>query len=107
MPAMPAIRIAEMQDLFRDRIGQLWCPATVTLTWQAPADLRAPSVSVDVIARARPEMTRDELHAACIQAAHDVLSAALLSLEEPQDVGLARPQFSHAAAQRRASAPSR
>jgi hypothetical protein len=38
-------------------------------------------------------MTLDELHEACIQAAHDVLSAALISLELPQDVGLPEATF--------------
>src|SRR3954447_23999473 len=65
-----------------DQHGQLWSPAKVTLTWAAAGPLPGPTVQVSVVAPIRGEMTVDELRSAQVQAAHDVLSAALLSLEQ-------------------------
>jgi hypothetical protein len=43
--------------------------------------LRAPTVAIDVIAPARADMTLKELRQAQLQAAHDVIGSALISLE--------------------------
>jgi hypothetical protein len=65
-----------------DAHGQFWTPAKVTLRWPQADQLPGPSVEVSVVASIRGQMTVDELRIAHIQAAHDVLTAALLSLEE-------------------------
>jgi hypothetical protein len=65
-----------------DAHGQLWSPAKVTLTWPAASPLPAPTVQVSLVAPIRGDMTVDDLRGAHVQAAHDVLSAALLSLEQ-------------------------
>src|SRR5262245_20940861 len=76
------IAIAHMDELFADNVGQMWSPATVSVTW-APADeLPAPSINLTVIAPARPEMTLDDLKGLHLRAAHDVLNAALLGIEQ-------------------------
>jgi hypothetical protein len=64
-----------------DKLGQFWSPGKVTLTWPAPAELPAPSIQISLVAPVRGDMTVDELRAAQVQAAHDILTAALLSLE--------------------------
>jgi hypothetical protein len=65
-----------------DSHGQFWSPAKVTLTWPEAGKLPGPSVQVSLVAPIRGQMTVDELRHAHIQAAYDVLSAALLSIEE-------------------------
>jgi hypothetical protein len=64
-----------------DSHGQFWSPATVTLTWPKAGQLPGPSVQIALVAPIRGQMTVDELRYAHIQAAHDVLNAALLSME--------------------------
>jgi hypothetical protein len=84
MVAKPSITISHVEELFSDELGELWSPAVVTLSWPpSPHRLRAPVVELKVIAPARADMTMGQLRQAHLQAAHDVLSAALLSLEEP------------------------
>lgn len=83
MIAKPKVSIANVAELFADEIGQLWSPAAVTMSWPSAAGLQGPSVTTNVIAPARADMTIKELRAAHLQAARDVLSAALLSIEEP------------------------
>ena len=80
--AKPHIAIARTEELFRDHIGQLWSPAAISVTWPPSNGLRAPSIEVNVIAPASPEMTLAELNHIHLQAAQDVLNAALLSLEQ-------------------------
>jgi len=83
MLAKPTITVAWNEEVFTDHLGQRWSPASVRLEWPAPDGLRGPSVTVEVIALARPDMTRDELEDQHIQAVRDVLTAALLAVEEP------------------------
>jgi hypothetical protein len=64
-----------------DKLGQFWSPGKVTLTWPATAEIPAPSIQISLVAPVRGDMTVDELRAAQVQAAHDILTAALLSLE--------------------------
>ena len=82
MVAKPTITISHVEELFTDDIGQVWSPAKVVLSWSAANGLRAPSITIDVIAPARAMMTLEELRAAHLQGAHDVIQSALLSLEE-------------------------
>src|SRR5882762_5967844 len=65
----------------KDRLGQFWSPGKVTLKWPDTGELPAPLIQISLVAPVRGDMTVDELRAAQIQAAHDVLTAALLSLE--------------------------
>jgi len=80
MVAKPEIAISADEPK-RDTLGQLWSPAQVTLTWPNTGDLPGPCVQISLVAPVRGAMTVDELRAAQMQAAHDVLTAALLSLE--------------------------
>lgn len=80
--AKPDIAVARVEELFRDHIGQLWSPATISVTWPAANGLPAPSIEVKVIALARAEMTMAELNKLHLQAAQGVLNAALLGLEQ-------------------------
>jgi hypothetical protein len=79
--ARPDIAITNIEELFADRLGQLWSPATITVAWVPVADLRAPSVQVRIIAHVHAAMTAEQLTREHLQAAHDVLTAALLTLE--------------------------
>jgi hypothetical protein len=81
MVAKPEISVSAEEPL-ADSHGQFWSPAKLTLTWSHAGPLPAPSVQVSLIAPIRGQMTVDQLRKAHIQAAHDVLNAALLSLEE-------------------------
>jgi hypothetical protein len=81
--AKPTITIAWNEEIFSDHLGQRWSPASVRLEWPSPDGLRGPTVTVEVIALARPDMTQDELEDQHIQSARDVLTAALLAIEEP------------------------
>jgi len=76
------IAIAHMDELFSDDVGQMWSPATVSVTWPPVAEFPAPSIKVAVIAPARAEMTLDDLKSLHLRAAHDVLNAALLGIEQ-------------------------
>jgi hypothetical protein len=91
MLAKPTVNVAWNDETFVDALGQRWAPGSVTLEWNAPSGLPNPSVTVKVIALARPEMTHDQLEDAHIQAARDVLSAAMLALEEPVYHGMVLP----------------
>jgi hypothetical protein len=79
--AAPEIVVTNVDELFTDPIGQRWSPATIEVTWPAGNGLPAPSLEVKVIALARAEITLEELNALHLQAAHDVLNAALLGIE--------------------------
>jgi hypothetical protein len=81
MVAKPDIAVAG-EEPQADRLGQFWSPATVTLSWPPVEGVRAPSVQVSVVAPIRGEMTVDALRRAHLRAANDVLTAALLSLEQ-------------------------
>jgi hypothetical protein len=83
MLAKPTITVAWNEEVFTDLLGQRWSPASVRLEWAAPDGLRGPAVTVDVIALSRPDMTNKELEDQHIQAVRDVLTAALLAVEEP------------------------
>jgi hypothetical protein len=89
--AKPEITIAHVEELFADEVGQLWSPATVLINWPV-AGLRAPAIEVRVIALARADMTLDELKRAHLQAAHDVLTAAVLGIEQSTEIPAASGQ---------------
>jgi hypothetical protein len=80
MVAKPEISIAAGEPQ-GDTHGQFWSPATVTLAWPHAGPLPGPSVQIALVAPIRGHMTVDELRHAHMQAAHDVLNAALLSVE--------------------------
>jgi hypothetical protein len=80
MVAKPDVSVSA-EEPQTDVHGQSWSPAKVTLTWPMAGKLPGPSVQISLIAAVRGEMTVDQLRAAHIQAAHDILSAALLSIE--------------------------
>jgi hypothetical protein len=80
MVAKPEVSITAGEP-HRDAHGQAWSPAKVTLAWPEAGRLPGPSVEISLVAAVRGEMTVEQLRAAHIQAAHDVLSAALLSIE--------------------------
>jgi hypothetical protein len=84
--AKPEITIAHVEELFADEVGQLWSPATVLINWPPVAGLRSPAIEVRVIALARADMTLHELNRAHLQAAHDVLNAAVLGLEQMTEI---------------------
>jgi hypothetical protein len=90
--ARPEITIAHVEELFADEVGQLWSPATVLINWPPVAGLRAPAIEVRVIALARADMTLDELKRAHLQAAHDVLTAAVLGIEQMTEIPSASGQ---------------
>jgi hypothetical protein len=83
MVAKPSIAVSHVEEIFRDDLGQYWSPAQVTLTWPPLTDISGPSLVVNVVASSRPDMTLEQLYKAHLSAAHDVLSAALLAMEEP------------------------
>jgi hypothetical protein len=83
MVAKPSIAVSHVEEIFRDALGQYWSPAQVALTWPPLTEINGPSVTVNVVATSRPDMTLDQLYKAHLSAAHDVLSAALLAMEEP------------------------
>ena len=88
------IAIAHTDELFSDNVGQMWSPATVSVTWPAADELPPPSIRLTVIAPARAEMTLDDLKGLHLRAAHDVLNAALLGIEQvvERPRRLARPR---------------
>jgi hypothetical protein len=81
MIAKPEVSVSAAEPQ-ADPLGQSWSPAKVTMSWPAAGRVPGPCVEVSVVAAVRGQMTVDELRKAHIQAAHDVLTAALLSLEE-------------------------
>src|SRR3954470_20170515 len=83
MVAKPNIVVSHVEEIFRDDLGQYWSPAQVTLSWPPLTRLSGPSLAVNVIASSRPDMSLDQLYKAHLSAAHDVLTAALLAMEEP------------------------
>jgi hypothetical protein len=82
MIAQPSISVSHTEEIVRDDLGQYWSPAQVTLTWPSLKSVSGPSVVVNVIASSRPDMTLADLYKAHLSAAHDVLSAALLAMEQ-------------------------
>jgi hypothetical protein len=80
MVAKPNVSISADEPKV-DKLGQFWSPGKVVLKWPPADDLPAPSIVISLVAPVRGEMTLDELRAAQVQAAHDILTAALLSLE--------------------------
>jgi hypothetical protein len=82
MVAKPKVSVTAREP-HGDPHGQFWSPATVTLTWPKAGPLPGPSVQIALVAPIQGEMTVDELRRAHLQAAHDVLNAALLSMETP------------------------
>jgi len=91
MVAKPEVSVSA-EEPQADQHGQFWSPARVTMAWAGAGGLPGPSVQVSLVAPIRGQMTVDELRAAHIQAAHDVLTAALLSLEEVPQIAPAEPQ---------------
>jgi hypothetical protein len=90
MVAKPDISITAGEPI-DDKLGQSWSPAKVTLTWAEAGEIPAPAIQISLVAAVRGKMTVDELRAAHIEAAHDVLSAALLSLESQPKVRPPQP----------------
>jgi hypothetical protein len=80
MVAKPDISISA-EEPKADKLGQFWSPGKVLLKWPGGDELPAPSIVISLVAPVRGDMTLDDLRAAQIQAAHDILTAALLSLE--------------------------
>jgi hypothetical protein len=80
MVAKPEISITAGEPQ-GDTHGQFWSPATVSLTWPKAGRVPGPSVQISIVAPIQGQMTVDELRHAHMQAAHDVLNAALLSME--------------------------
>ena len=80
MVAKPEISISADEPK-PDNLGQFWSPGKVVLKWAEAGELPAPSIEISLVAPVRGDMTVDELRTAQIRAAHDILSAALLSLE--------------------------
>jgi len=81
MVAKPEISVT-VEEPNTDPHGQSWSPAKVTMTWPGTGDPPAPSIQISLVAAINGQMTVDELRAAHLRAAHDVLNAALLSLEQ-------------------------
>ena len=82
MPVKPEVSVVASEPQ-GDKHGQFWSPAKITLAWPQSGELPAPSIEISVVAPIRGQMTVDELRGAHLQAAHDVISAALLSIEAP------------------------
>jgi hypothetical protein len=82
MVAKPEVSIAADEPQ-TDAHGQSWSPAKVSLTWPGAGRLPGPSIQISLVALVRGDMTVAELRKAHMKAAHDVLSAALLSIEAP------------------------
>lgn len=78
--ATPRVEVSH-EELFADHIGQRWSPATLVVTWPGDGPLPVPSIRVKVIALAHADMKREQLEREHLQAAHDVLTAALLGIE--------------------------
>jgi hypothetical protein len=89
MVAKPEVSITA-DEPHADVHGQSWSPAKVTLTWPEAGHLPGPSIQISLVAAVRGEMTVTQLRAAHMQAAHDVLSAAILSIEAPPTVQRAK-----------------
>src|SRR5258707_14107155 len=83
MVAEPTIAISP-GEVFSDEIGQFWAPAKIELSWPPFPGLQPPSITVNVVALANPDMTAEQLQRAQISAAHDVISSALLFLERTE-----------------------
>jgi hypothetical protein len=104
--AKPEIAVAHLDELVRDHIGQLWSPATVSVAWPAFHGLPAPSIEVKVIALSRPDLDMQALNKLHLQAAHDILNAALLSVERMMESSRPVPSFWHDLPTRLRPAPS-
>jgi hypothetical protein len=83
MVAKPTVQVSHVEEIYRDDLGQYWSPAQVTLTWPPVTGIAGPSLVLNVVASSQPDMTLDQLYKAHLSAAHDVLTAALLAMEEP------------------------
>jgi hypothetical protein len=81
MIAKPDIAVSTAEPI-GDRLGQFWSPASVTMSWPPSDEVPSPVIVISLVAPIRGQMTIEELRAAHLQAAHDVLSAAILSVEE-------------------------
>ena len=90
MVAKPEVSVTA-EEPKGDALGQFWSPAKVTLTWPAAGQVAGPSVQISLVAPINGQMTVDELRRAHMRSAQDVLTAALLSLEEvPQAAAVKR-----------------
>jgi hypothetical protein len=87
MTGTPLLKVEQADEPIKDSLGQLWSPATIVVEWAEQsgqaAQLEQPSIRVRVVAPYRPDMTVEELRQAHKTAALDVLSSALIALEEP------------------------
>ena len=90
MVAKPDIQYPQKSPLPTNS-GSSGAPPGSHSTWPAAANLPAPSIQVALIAPIRGQMTVDELRAAHIQGAQDVLTSALLSLEDAPRVRRKEP----------------
>lgn len=91
MLAKPKITFSWNDEVFADQLDQRWSPASVRLEWPSSEGLRGPAVTIDVVALSRPDMTKEQLEDQHLQAVRDVLSAALLAVEEPIYQGMLLP----------------
>lgn len=82
----PSVTVPSIDEPITDAVGQQWSPATIAVTWPSTsgptAELEPPSIQIRVLAPYRPNMTVEELRQAHLRAALNVLSSALLALEE-------------------------
>ena len=82
MSKEPTVAVSHAQDPITDEHGQRWSPAEITVTWPPTPGMPSPWLKIGVVAAVREEMTLDEFRQAVITAALDVMSAALLRLED-------------------------
>jgi hypothetical protein len=78
----PSVTVSHTQDPTTDEHGQRWSPAEITVAWPPTPGMPAPWLKIGVVAAVREDMTLDEFREAVITAALDVMSAALLQLED-------------------------
>ena len=82
----PSVTVASVDEPITDAVGQQWSPATIAIAWRPTsgptAELEPPRLHIRVLAPYRPSMTVEELRQSHLRAALNVLSSALLSLEE-------------------------
>ena len=82
MSEKPTVTVSHAQDPTTDEHGQRWSPAEITVAWPPTPGMPAPWLKIGVVAAVRDDMTLDEFRKAVITAALDVMSAALLRLED-------------------------
>lgn len=83
LAAKPTVSISHVEEPFADEHGQRWSPAEVSVSWPAvPSGLGPPWLKIGVVVPVRDEMTMEQFRTAVVANALDVMSAALLRLED-------------------------